>query len=167
MKTSDLTLIAILSASLTAGKIALSVVPNVEIVTFLLMSFTVLFGMKRALLASIVFVTTEVFLYGFGTWILGYYILWPMLILITYMVSKMTKSEYAYAGVAAGFGYGFGLFFALFESIFYGISYAIPYWISGIPFDIVHGTSNFVIVLILFKPVTQNIQKIKERLHIH
>ena len=166
MKAHDLTLVSILAASLTAGKMVLSVIPNVEIVTFLLMSFTVLFGLKRAIMASIVFVTIEVFIYGFGTWILGYYIIWPALIVLTYFLSRKTRSEYAFAALASAFGFGFGLFFALFESIFYGIGYAIPYWLSGIPFDIVHGVSNFIIVLILFKPITQSVEKIKTRLHV-
>lgn len=166
MKAHDLTLVAILAASLTAGKMVLSMIPNVEIVTFLLMSFTLLFGFKRAIMAAVVFVTIEVFIYGFGTWILGYYILWPMLIVITHFLAQRTRSEYAFAAVGSAFGFGFGLFFALFESIFYGIGYAIPYWISGIPFDIVHGVSNFILVLILFKPITQSIEQIKTRLHV-
>ncbi len=166
MKPKDITLIAILSASLTAGKLVLSVVPNVEIVTFLLIVFTVLFGLKRAMMTAVVFVTTEIFIYGFGTWILGYYILWPTLIVITTILHKRFESEYVFAGLASVFGFTFGLFFALFESIFYGIAYAIPYWISGIPFDIVHGVSNFIIVLILYKPLTKTISVAKERMNL-
>ncbi|MBE0450646.1 MAG: hypothetical protein IBX70_07355 [Clostridia bacterium] len=162
MKASDITLIAILSASLTAGKLVLSVVPNVEVVTFLLIVYTVMFGVKRAMFATIVFVTTEVLIYGFGTWIMGYYVIWPMLILLTHMISKHTKSEYGFAILASIYGFSFGLFFALFESIFYGISYAIPYWISGLPFDIVHGVSNFIIVLVLFNPITKTIEHLKK-----
>jgi len=166
MKAKDITLIAILSASLTAGKFVLSIVPNVEIVTFLLMSYTILFGFKRAFITSIVFVTTEILIYGFGTWILGYYIIWPMLIVWTTILSKTIKSEYGYAILAALYGFSFGGFFAVFESLFYGWSYAIPYWLSGIPFDIVHGVSNFIIVLILFKPLTKTILMAKEKMHI-
>ena len=166
LKAHDITLIAILSASLTAGKLVLSVVPNVEVVTFLFITYTVLFGLKRSLATAFVFVTTEILIYGFGTWILGYYILWPMLILITHFMAKRFKSEYVYAGLASVFGFTFGLFFALFESIFYGLSYAIPYWISGIPFDIVHGFSNFLIVFVLFKPLTRTIQTAKEKMHL-
>lgn len=166
MKAKDITLIAILSASLTAGKFVLSIVPNVEIVTFLLMTYTILFGFRRAFITSIVFVTTEILIYGFGTWILGYYVIWPMLIVLTTLLSKTIKSEYGYAILAALYGFSFGAFFALFESIFYGLSYAIPYWVSGIPFDIVHGVSNFIIVLVLFKPLTKTILDAKEKMHI-
>lgn len=166
MRAKDITLIAILSASLTAGKLVLSVVPNVEVVTFLLITYTVLFGFKRAFMTSLIFVTTEILIYGFGTWILGYYIIWPMLVLLTAILSKTLKSEYGYAALAAFYGFSFGLFFALFESVFYGLSYAIPYWISGIPFDIVHGVSNFIIVIVLFKPLTKTIQDAMEKMHL-
>lgn len=166
MKSHDITLIAILSASLTAGKLVLSVVPNVEIVTFLFIVYTVLFGVKRTLMTAVVFVTTEILIYGFGTWILGYYVLWPLLIALTSILNRKFSSEYAFATLASLFGFCFGLFFALFESIFYGIGYAIPYWISGIPFDIVHGVSNFIIVLMLYKPLTKTIALAKDRMHL-
>lgn len=160
MKVKDITLIAILSASLTAGKIVLMAIPNIEIVTFLMIAFTILFGAKRAFWASIVFVTTEVMMYGFGTWILGYYLIWPLLILLTSLIQRKTTSEYAFAILSGIYGLSFGLFFAIFESFFYGISYGIAYWLSGIPFDIVHGVSNFIIVLVLFNPVIKAIDKI-------
>lgn len=167
MKTKDITLVAILSASLTAGKMVLSAIPNVEIVTFLFIVYTVLFGRKRALMASIVFVTTEVFLYGFGTWLLGYYIMWPVLIILTDLLAKRFKSEYVFAGLSGLFGLFFGLFFAVFESIFYGVAYGITYWISGIPFDIMHGFSNFILALFLYKPIVVAIGNIKEKLHLN
>ncbi|GAB6106831.1 hypothetical protein [Fusibacter bizertensis] len=166
MKAREITLIAILSASLTAGKFVLSAVPNIEIITFLFIVYTVIFGLKRAFFTSIIFTTTEILIYGFGTWLLGYYILWPMLILITHLLKRTINSEYGFAIVAAIFGFAFGLFFALFESLFYGIEYAIPYWLSGIPFDIVHGVSNFIIVLVLYTPLTKTIFVAKQKMHI-
>ena len=44
----------LLSASITAGKLALSFIPNIEIVTLLFIVYTVSFGLKRSLLASVV-----------------------------------------------------------------------------------------------------------------
>ncbi|MGX8797291.1 hypothetical protein ACR6HW_14660 [Fusibacter sp. JL298sf-3] len=161
IKTRDLTLIAILSAALTAGKMALFSIPNVEIVTFLLIVYTVVFGKTRTLLAAFVFVTTEVLLWGFGTWIIGYYFIWPLLIVMASLLSRVTRNEYAYAGLSAVFGFTFGLMFAIFESFFYGAAYGFTYWISGLPFDIVHGVSNFLIALFLFKPVVRTVEKVK------
>ncbi|MFW6036065.1 MAG: hypothetical protein ACOCRZ_07405 [Halothermotrichaceae bacterium] len=153
MRVKDVALIGILSATLTAGKLALSYLPNIEIVTLLLIVYTVIFGLKRSIMASVIFSTTEVLIYGFSTWLLGYYIIWSLLIIITAFIQKTVKSEYGYAALAAIFGLFYGLFFAVVESFFYGTAYGISYWIRGIPFDIIHCASNFILVILLYKPL--------------
>lgn len=163
MKAKDITLIALLSASLTVGKLVLSFVPNVEIITFLLITYTLIFGIRKSLLITMIFVTTEIMIYGFGTWLLGYYIIWPSLVIATHLLSKLFKNEYQWATLSGIYGLFFGLFFSAFESIFYGIGYGIAYWIRGIPFDIIHGTSNFIVMLVLYKPITKQIKKIKNK----
>lgn len=159
-------LIGILSATITAAKLILSFIPNVEIVTLLFIVYTVVFGVRRSLLISIIFSTTEILIYGFSTWLLGYYLVWPLLILLTGLISKRLESEYAYAIVAAIFGYTFGLLFTIVESLFYGIAYGCVYWLRGIPFDLIHGTSNFIIILILYKPIVSTLVKL-ERPYYH
>jgi hypothetical protein len=153
MKIRDIVLIGLLSASVTAGKLALSFIPNVEIVTLLFIVFSVTLGLKRSLLISVVFVTTDILLYGFSTWVIGYYIVWPLLVLIASFMGRRLKSEYGYAIVGGLFGLFFGLMFAVIESFFYGPAYGLSYWVKGLTFYFVHGASNFIIVLLLFKPL--------------
>ena len=43
--------------------------------------------------------------------------------------------------------------FAITESFFYGPAYGLAYWINGLTFDLVHGVSNFIIILLLYKPL--------------
>lgn len=162
MKARDVAFIGLLSASITAGKMALSFIPNVEVVSLLFILYTVTFGLKRSLLVSVIFTTTEIFIYGFSTWLLVYYFIWPMLIVITAGIKKTIRSEYGYATIAGLFGLFFGVFFAVIESFFYGYAYGIAYWIRGIPFDVVHGVSNFIIVLVLFKPMEKVLSKISQ-----
>ncbi len=162
MKARDVVLIGILSASITAGKLALSFIPNIEIVTLLFIVYTVVFGHKRTLLVSLIFTTTEIFIYGFATWLLVYYFIWPILIMITELISKRFKSEYAYGILGAIFGYTFGIFFAVVESFFYGLAYGWAYWIRGLLFDLLHGTSNFIIILFLFNPLKNLLGKLKK-----
>ena len=97
MKIRDIVLAGILSAATTAGKLALSFVPNVEIVTLFFIVFTTTLGIKRSLMVAMVFVTTEILIYGFSTWVIGYYLIWPMLVLIVSALSKRVSSEYGYA----------------------------------------------------------------------
>ncbi len=159
----DIALIGLLGATLTAGKLALSFIPNVEIVTFLFIIYTITFGVKKTILASIIFSTTEILIYGLATWLLGYYIIWPLLIILTSLIHKKFNSEYIFAVLAGLFGLFFGLFFAIVESIFYGYMYGISYWLRGIPFDIVHGVSNFIVTLLLFKPINKMLQSQHEK----
>lgn len=162
MKIRDIVLIGILSATITAGKVALNFIPNVEIVTLLFIVYTCVFGVKKSLFISLVFSTTEILIYGFSTWLIGYYIIWPMIILTVGLVKKRLRSEYVYATIGGIFGYAFGMFFAVVESFFYGISYGWVYWIRGLPFDLVHGTSNFIIILVLYKPIVNLLIKLKK-----
>ena len=161
LKVHDIVMVGLLSATITAGKLALSFVPNVEIVTLLFIVFTVSLGLKKALLVSVIFSTTEILIYGFSTWILGYYLIWPLLVIITWFVNKTINSEYVYAAIGGFFGLFFGFFFALVESIFYGWAYGVSYWLRGIPMDVLHGASNFIIVLLLFEPLYRIFKKCK------
>lgn len=161
MKVKDLVLIGILSATITAGKLALSFIPNIEIVTLLFITYTLVFGYRKSLFMSLIFTTTEIFIYGFNTWLLGYYLIWPLLILSTALMKRLIKSEYGYAILGALFGYAFGFFFALVESFFYGIAYGWAYWLRGLLFDLIHGTSNFIIILTLLNPLKKLLFKLK------
>lgn len=161
MKIKDIALIGLLSATLTAGKLALSFIPNVEIVTFLIIIYTLVFGLKRTLFITFIFVTTETLIYGFGTWTLSYYIIWLVLVIITFCMSKVIKSEYGWAIYSGIYGLMFGLLFAIFESMFYGIGYGIAYWIRGIPFDAIHMVSNFILMVILYQPISNLLKKRK------
>lgn len=149
----DIVLIPMLSASVTAGKMALSLIPNVEIVTLLFMLYASIFGFKKTFIISIIFSTTEIFLYGVHTWLFVYFFIWPLLSLLAASLHKVTASEWPYAFLAMAFGLSFGLIFAVFESFFYGFAYGIAYWLRGIPFDLVHGASNFIVTLVLYRPL--------------
>ena len=153
MNIKDIVVIGLLSAATTAGKLALSFIPNVEIVSLFFILFAATLGLKRSLLIAAVFVTTEILLYGFSTWVLGYYVAWPLLVFITSMIRRRIQSEYGYAILGGLFGLSFGLLFAITESFFYGPAYGVSYWINGLTFDLIHGVSNFIIVLLLFKPL--------------
>lgn len=163
MRAKDLVLVSLLSATITAAKFALAFIPNVEIVTLLFIVFTLTFGFKRTVLVAIVFSTTEIFIWGVHTWLLGYYIIWPLLILLAHILGKATESEYAFSALSMAFGLLFGFMFALLESLFYGPAYGFAYWIRGIPFDLIHGASNFVVALMLLKPVLALLRRLKEK----
>lgn len=159
----DIALIGLLGATITGGKLALSFIPNVEIVTLLFILYTSIFGIKRTLLVAFIFTTIEIFIYGLNTWLLAYYLVWPLLVVLAWVLGRNTKSEYSFAILAGLYGLLFGAFFAVTESFFYGWAYGVNYWIRGIPFDIIHGISNFTLMLVLYKPLYGIVSRQGER----
>lgn len=163
MTVKNIVLIGLLSASITAGKLALSFIPNVEIVSFLFILYTLHFGFKRTALISVIFVTTEMFIYGFGTWIVVYYFIWLGLVCLTAFMKRFIKADIGWSLFSAAFGLSFGLIFALAESVFYGPAYGLQYWIRGIPFDALHMVSNYVVMFVLYKPISKLFQQFPYR----
>ena len=68
--------IGVMAATIECAKLALSFLPNIEVVTLLIALYSYTFGIY-GLLASVVFVSIEPVIYGFGTWVVSYYIYWP------------------------------------------------------------------------------------------
>ena len=62
----------------------------------------------------------------------------------------------------------YGLTFGFFCSIPYlfvgGLRTAVSWWIAGIPYDLIHGTSNAVLALVLFYPLRSILRKIAVRI---
>ncbi|MDE5855064.1 MAG: hypothetical protein K2H19_08400 [Ruminococcus sp.] len=160
-KISQITRIAILGALLYAAQVTLSPLPNIEIVTLLIVVFTRNLG-KEGTLACFVYVCLTAITWGFGLWWLTYLIIWPSFSLIVYKLRK-TDSWIIWAVINAVFGLCFGAIFAI-PYIFVSPSYAITYWISGIPFDIAHCIGNFAMAILLGKVLDTAMAKIVKRI---
>jgi len=151
MKAKAIVLIGMMGALLFTVQVALYFLPNVELVTLLIILFTLIFK-KKTLFIIYVFVLLEGLLYGFGLWWFGYLYVWTILYFITVLLKKVA-SPLSWAITSAGFGLSFGALFSIPYFITGGIALGGSYWISGIPFDIIHGISNFVLMLVLYKPL--------------
>lgn len=152
--TRELILLSFLSILITVGKVSLASIPNVEVVSFLFIVYTVVLGYKRSLLISVIFSTTEILIWGFGLWTFGYYLFWPLLVMITHLFSRRIKGALGWAIVSGLFGLSFGLLFAIYTAPLTKVNIFV-YWMNGITFDLVHMVGNFFIMLILYKPIKQ------------
>lgn len=163
----DICLIGIMVAVIEVCKAALSFLPNIELTSFWLIMFTLYFGRKSALVIP-VFVLLEGCIYGFGMWWIMYLYLWPMLVCVTWIFRRQ-KSVWFFSCLSAVFGLCFGLFGAIpyivtgsvGGNFHAGLSTAFAWWVAGIPWDIVHGTGNFILMLILYHPVQNVMKKLK------
>ena len=160
MPVRKITRIALLSAILYVSKVALEFLPNVELVSLLTVLYTLVFG-KEAFLIVTVFNLFELIQWGFGTWWVSYLYVWPLLVLITLLLKKIIKEEFLIWSVVSGL---FGLMFgSLFAIVYLPVdpAYALAYWISGLPWDVWHGVCNFVLMLVIGKPLYLLLKKIK------
>ncbi len=144
--------IAVMTAILEAAKFALNAIPNVELVTLLLIVFTKQYGWKDSLIASLLFAMVESMWWGISIWTVTYFYVWPILVLLAAAI-KDEGSVWPFCLLAAGFGFLFGMLCALTTLVTSGWNAAVAWWIAGIPFDLIHGVSNFVICLLLYRPL--------------
>ena len=146
-------IIAISSALITATKFAMSGLPNIEPVTFLLIIYALNYG-KPAYAVSAVFVATEYLIYGLHFWSINYIYIWPLIVLIARAFRKIDNPLF-WAILSGAYGMLFGALCAVMYIFIpdFGFSYAFSYWISGLSFDVSHMIGNFVIMLVLYRPV--------------
>ena len=147
----DIAELGMMTALLEAGKHALDFLPNVELVTLLLIIFTLHFGL-RTIAATFAFTAIETAFFGFQTWVIMYLYMWPALVLIVWLNRR--KTSVWFFSILSGL---YGLFFGAFCSIPYlfigGINMAFTWWVAGIPYDIIHCIANFTLCLALFRPL--------------
>jgi energy-coupling factor transport system substrate-specific component len=158
----EIALLGFMTATLSLGKRVLAFIPNVEIVSFLIIIYTLLFGFK-VLWAVFAFVLLEIFSYGLGIWTVMYLYIWPLLFFLTLLFRKI-RNPIFWSLLSGVFGISFGFFCAL-PYLFIGGPYMMyAWWLSGLPWDVTHGVANFFICLTLFIPITSLLKKLQSGL---
>ena len=151
MQIKDIVIIGMMSAILVAVQVTLGFLPNVELVSLLIILYTCIFRWK-CLYIIYVFVMVEGMIYGIGLWWFNYLYVWTVLFLIA-MIFRTKRDPLFWAIISGSFGLGFGTLCSIPYFITGWIATGFAYWVSGIPFDITHGISNFAIALVLFYPL--------------
>lgn len=153
----DIATFGMLGGIMFAAKVAMGGIPNIEPVSLLVMVYATVLG-KKALYPIYTYVALEYCLYGFHLWSVNYLYIW----LILYVVSR------TFAEIESPYGWGiisgmFGLFFGLLCTPVYvlsgGLEFALSWWISGIPYDILHGIGNFVLAFVLFNAIRKLLEE--------
>lgn len=155
--TRDIAFIGMAIAVIEVCKIALQGVPNVETTTFWIMMFTLILG-RKMLFVIPAFILIEGCIYGFGIWWVMYIYAWPLLAFITWLIRRQ-DSVILYSIVSGIFGLCFGALCSIPYFFIGGFAMMFNWWIAGIPFDLIHGGANFVIMLLLYRPVRNAMEK--------
>ena len=159
---------AVIAAMLLCVKEALRwTIPNIELVTVLVVVSAYAFSPKVSVFATFVFCTGEWLIYGFGYWVVAYYIYWPLLAVASLSTKRIKKTALRCVlatllavAFTAAFGalttavdcvfmWGFSRGFATYFPIIY-LRGLVPY-----PFYIVHVASSAATVGFLFFPLTK------------
>lgn len=160
MKVRQIVLCGLLSAILYALQVVMGGLPNIEPVTLLIILYTLYFPTLAPYILA-VFITLEGLTYGFGIWWVNYLYIWPLLAFLTWLLRK-NNSAVLWSVVAGAYGLCFGALCAIPWAITGGVSAGFAYWVSGIPFDVTHCIGNFVLMLVLYVPLSRLFKRISK-----
>ena len=156
----DVASMGVMLAIIEVCKRALDFIPNLELVSFLFIVFTLTFGW-RMLFLTWAFSTIEAFYFGVGVWVIAYFYVWPILVIVVQLTRKIGKENpWFYAILSGGYGLFFGFLCSLYTLVVGGVKMQLTWWVAGIPYDIFHCVGNFLICLFLFKPVMIALKRI-------
>jgi len=150
-KTKDIIILSLLATLMFVLQVMMSGIPNIEPVSFLLIIYTLVLG-KRTLIIVVVFNFLLALVTGMGTWWFGYWIVWPLLVIIVLLLKRIIKENFLGWSIVAGcFGLIFGGLYAISYIFTVSKTFAMTYWINGIPYDLIHMVGNYFIMLMLGK----------------
>lgn len=143
--------LALMGALMFASKVVLASLPNIHIIAVLIIVGAVFFG-RYIFFSVAVYILLEGLFYGFGLWWLCYWYVWPLLVAAALFFRK-NGSAFLWAVIAAMHGLLFGALSSIPYLFIAGRETAVSIWVAGIPFDLLHGVGNFILTLVLYKPL--------------
>lgn len=130
-----------------ASKMLMEIAPNVHLLGVFVIAFTIVYR-KKALYPIYVFVLLTGVYAGFATWWIPYLYLWTILWGATMLLPKNMPKKIrpiVYMIVCALHGFLYGTLYAPAQALFFGLNFegTIAWIVAGLPWDFVHGVSNF------------------------
>ena len=159
--TREMTIFAMLGAVMYASKLLMEVAPNIHLLGVFTIAFTVVYR-KKALYPIYIYVILNGTFSGFAAWWVPYLyvwtVLWGVVMLLPEHLPKRLR-PLIYMTVCAVHGFLFGTLYAPAQAVLFGMSFQgmISWIIAGLPFDLIHGVSNFFCG-ILIVPVISALQ---------
>ena len=163
-------LVGIMASTLECGKLALSFLPNIEVVTLLCALYGYVFG-TYGVIAAAVFVCIEPLIWGFGSWIVTYIIYWPLVAVVFMLLRKKgIKNRLYLTLIALGLTVCFGVLSSIIDAAFYlGINEnyfknLLLYYLRGIAFYIAQLVTNAAVFPTLFPYLSRKLEIIKPKI---
>lgn len=151
---------AFLTAIMFVGQVGMAFLPNIEIVSLLVILYTQLYR-KKVFLIIYLFAFLEGAIYGFGIWWINYLYIWSILAVVVLLVPKKQPVP-VWAVISGIYGLSYGFLCAIPYYITGGAGAGFSYWVTGIPFDILHCVGNVGVTLVLYKPVSAILRRLTD-----
>ncbi len=156
--TREITIFAMLGAVMYASKLLMEVAPNIHLLGVFTIAFTVVYR-KKALYPIYIYVILNGIFSGFAVWWVPYIyvwtVLWGAVMLLPKHLPKKIRAL-VYMAVCAGHGFLFGTLYAPAQALLFGMSFQgmVSWIIAGLPFDFIHGVSNFFCGILIVPVIT-------------
>lgn len=131
------------------SKVLMEFLPNIHLLGALTVAYTIAFR-KKALYPIYTYVFLDGLFAGFSTWWIPYLYIWTVLWAVVMLLPNKTN-RLIYMLVCSMHGFLFGTLYAPAQAIIYGLSIQgmIAWIIAGLPYDCIHGISNFFVGIII------------------
>ena len=166
LKVREIAVFAMLGAVMYASKMLMEIAPNVHLLGVFTIAFTVVYR-KKALYPIYTYILLNGIFCGFAMWWIPYLYIWTILWGVTMLLPiNMPKKirPIVYMVVCALHGFLFGTLYAPAQALLFGLSFKgmIAWIIAGLPWDFVHGVSNFFCG-ILIVPIISVLRRLENR----
>lgn len=130
-----------------ASKMIMELLPNIHLIGVFVVAYTVVYR-KKALYPIYVFVLLTGVYAGFAAWWVPYLYVWTVLWGVVMLLPRnlpKTIRPLIYMLVCGMHGLLYGVLYSPVQAFFYGLNLegTIAWIMAGLPFDFVHGVSNF------------------------
>lgn len=160
-------IIAVCTALIEGCKLALAAIPNVEVVTLLCALFGYVFGFY-GVISVVLFVAIEPLIWGFGAWVISYFIYWPLVALIFMLLGrKKVKHRAIVTAVAVALTTLFGVLTSVVDLLFYTnvksfLENFSAYYLRGVVFYVTQIVCNLLLFAFAFTPLSKVLIKLNK-----
>lgn len=153
LTTREVAVFAMLGAVMYGSKLLMEIAPNVHLLGVLIIAYTIVYR-EKALYPIYTYVLLNGVFAGFATWWIPYLYIWTILWGVIMILPKKIPKKIrplVYMCICAAHGFLFGILYAPVQAILFGLNLegTIAWIAAGLPWDFVHGVSNFICGLLI------------------
>ncbi len=159
----EMVLFAMFGALMFVSDLMMELLPNIHLVGMMIVMLTVVFRAK-ALIPVYIYVFLSGLYAGFDMWWVPYLYIWTVLWGMAMLIPKSIPrgvAAVAFPIVCSLHGFAYGTLYAPAQALMFdmNVEQTFAWIVSGFPFDIIHGISNFAAGLLIL-PLSELVKKL-------